>query len=409
MGRSNARAGPSQSQRRSQTQRTRTGRSQVEEIPEEEEDEENNDDDDNDEEEGGRAAMDVDDDADSELTRRANDLVRLALFTEHKRTVLRRDEINKKVMGTNTRAFNHVFELAQQKLRDTFGMELAELSSRAGLERENNDEEENEARKATGVRKKASATGTKTYILRSSLDPILVEHAAQTEPNILEEEAGDQSVLFPSLFNSDDEGDFEDDEDDDAERVPKYYGSLISWTKGDQLGAIGVLYVILALVLVNGRVMTDMDLRRHLKALHLPSNPNVRPIRYTASSTTRSQNIDGYLSQLLKQGYLDRQQVGGDTGAKTGKKPGGGSKRLRTQAEDLEGRTYEWRWGVRAFSEVGEENIGKFIAEFMVSTDVNQEEEGRGAAAARTKEEALVKKMYTGVEKAAGGKLMELK
>ena len=156
-----------------------------------------------------------------------------------------------------------------------------------------------------------------------------------------------------------------------------------------------------------------VDLRRRLKALHLPSNPNIRPIRYTASSTTRSQNIDGYLSHLLKQGYLDRQQVGGDVGSKKGKKPGAGSKRLRTQAEDLEeGRTYEWRWGVRAFSEVGEEYIGRFIAEFMVSTEINQEEEGRGAAAAaaaRAKEEALVEKMYVGVEKAAGGKLMQLK
>ena len=101
------------------------------------------------------------------------------------------------------------------------------------------------------------------------MDPILIEHAAQTEPDILEEEAGDQSVLFPSLSHSDDEGDFEDDEDDDAERVPKYYGSLISWTKGDQLGAIGVLYVILALVLVNGRVMTDSEWLFFEKENHL--------------------------------------------------------------------------------------------------------------------------------------------
>ena len=58
------------------------------------------------------------------------------------------------VMGTHTRAFNRIFELAQKKLRNTFGMELAELPSRAGLEQENNDDEENEARKATGTRKK---------------------------------------------------------------------------------------------------------------------------------------------------------------------------------------------------------------------------------------------------------------
>jgi hypothetical protein len=93
---------------------------------------------------------------------------------------LRRDEINKKglnpffslsfirdgrdddadecdclsVMGPNTRAFNRVYDLAQQKLRNTFGMELAELPSRAGLDQENNNEEENEARRATGVKKK---------------------------------------------------------------------------------------------------------------------------------------------------------------------------------------------------------------------------------------------------------------
>jgi len=67
MGRSNARAGPSQSQRPSQTQRIRAGRAQVEEVPEEEEDEEINDDDgdDNDEIGGAGEAMDVDDDADS--------------------------------------------------------------------------------------------------------------------------------------------------------------------------------------------------------------------------------------------------------------------------------------------------------------------------------------------------------
>jgi hypothetical protein len=58
-------------------------------------------------------------------------------------------------MGTNTRAFNRVFDLAQRKLRNTFGMELAELPSRAGID-QNNNEEENEARKATGARKKGS-------------------------------------------------------------------------------------------------------------------------------------------------------------------------------------------------------------------------------------------------------------
>jgi melanoma-associated antigen len=37
-----------------------------------------------------------------ELTRKANDLVRLALFTEHKRTPLRREDINKKGVSRYT-------------------------------------------------------------------------------------------------------------------------------------------------------------------------------------------------------------------------------------------------------------------------------------------------------------------
>ncbi|KAF8151613.1 MAGE family-domain-containing protein [Crassisporium funariophilum] len=355
--------------------------------------------------------MDMDDDANSENNRSANQLVRLALFTEHKRIVLRREDINKKAMGSNARAFNRVFEMAQEKLRNTFGMEMVELPSRAGLDQDHeNEEDNNEARKATGIKKKSNALGSKTYIVRSCLDPILIEHAAETDADILAEEAGDHGTLFPSTLSDDGEG--AEDDDDDAERIPKYFGSIISWSRADQLGSVGIMYVILALVLVNGRVITDMDLRRHLKTLHLSSNPNLRPVRYTASSTTRAQNIDAYLSHLLKSSYLDRQQIGGDAAARKGKKAGAGSKRLRTQAEDLdEGRTYEWRWGARAFCEVGEEYVAKFVAEFMVGSEADPEEEagGPGRAEREREQEALMQKMYKGVEKAAGGKLAELK
>jgi hypothetical protein len=242
----------------------------------------------------------------------------------------------------------------------------------------------------------------------------------------LEEEGGDQALFFPSVLDDDDE---EDGRDQDAERPPKFYGSLISWSKGDQLGCIGILYVILALVLTNGRVMADGkltsfdshrshsddytgDLRRYLKTLRLPSKPNVKPIRFNTSSTVRSTNLDTYLSGLLKQGYLDRQQVG--DAARKGKKGGVGSKRLRTQAEDLEeGRAYEWRWGPRAHCEIGEENIGRFVAEFMVEREANEDRggntQGRGAAAAKKRQEEILQKMYGGIEKAAGGKLAELK
>lgn len=152
------------------------------------------------------------------------------------------------------------------------------------------------------------------------------------------------------------------------------------------------------------------DLRRYLKSLRLTSNPAIHVVKFNASSTVRAINLDGYLSNLLKQGYLDRQQVGADANRK-GKRGGVGSKRLRTQAEDLEeGRVYEWRWGPRAHCEVGEQNIGRFVAEFMIeSTEHEEEAEGGGRRAAPKKRQELLKKMYTGFEKAAGGNLADLK
>ena len=98
-----ARAGPSRSQRApqpSQSQARGARRSSRRGEPEddgeegEEEDQAENEEEDEDVDmDGGGATQGNKAD---ELTRKANDLVRLALFTEHKRTPLRRDEINKK-------------------------------------------------------------------------------------------------------------------------------------------------------------------------------------------------------------------------------------------------------------------------------------------------------------------------
>lgn len=173
-------------------------------------------------------------------------------------------------------------------------------------------------------------------------------------------------------------------------------------------------------------------LRQHLKTLRLPSAPGLKPVQYKSTSTTRETNLDDYLTVLLRQGYLHRQVVGEDVGKK-GKGAGAGVKRVRTQAEDTQaGQMYEWKWGVRAFAEVGEELVARFVAEFMVSdygveVDDDEEEEeeaprrgkrgtdkGKGkakakaAASAREKKQEVFKLMMTGVEKAAGGNLVDL-
>lgn len=35
------------------------------------------------------------------------------------------------------------------------------------------------------------------------------------------------------------------------------YGSIINWSRTDQLPLLGILYVVLALILLSGKVMSD--------------------------------------------------------------------------------------------------------------------------------------------------------
>src|ERR1700761_1133945 len=86
-------------------------------------------------------------------------------------------------------------------------------------------------------------------------------------------------------------------------------------------------------------------------------------IAFSAASTHRTLTLDAYLTNLIRQGYLDRQQVGADP------KKGKGKRGRISQADEDSGQTYEWRWGPRAQSEVGEQAIGAFIADFMVTQE----------------------------------------
>ncbi|KAJ3179887.1 hypothetical protein HDU87_002455 [Geranomyces variabilis] len=99
-----------------------------------------------------------------EFERRVKDVVRLALASEHRRQPLKRDEINKKVLKDNTRAFAKVFEGAQKRLQTTFGMEMVEMATR----------EKRQPANVAGRRAAATAApkqGSRSYILRSTLSP----------------------------------------------------------------------------------------------------------------------------------------------------------------------------------------------------------------------------------------------
>lgn len=77
------------------------------------------------------------------------------------------------------------------------------------------------------------------------LDPIILDYAALTDQEIYEQEIED----LPEGA-------------DDAALVT--YGSIISWSDSDQLGSLGILYVVLALILVSGRVIADSTHLAHI-------------------------------------------------------------------------------------------------------------------------------------------------
>ncbi|KAF9448427.1 MAGE-domain-containing protein [Macrolepiota fuliginosa MF-IS2] len=441
-----ARRQPSQSQRAAPTQSQRAGpsRSQASRRQQVESDEEAEEMD----VDGEGSENDADEDrgedrGEDALTQKVNDLVRLALFHEARRLPLKREDINKKAVQ-DSRYFKVVFSRAQMILESTFGLQLQELPSKAGLDQEaataaasenkkekkagsrtqatqEDDELEEKGRTVVG-KKKAAAIGSKTYILRSTLDSRLIERANKPDAEILEEEA---LLNFSSgdFFGGGGGGtganngvlDDDEDWDDSAEVHPRTHGSIISWTQNDQLGTLGILYVILALILVNGKVVQERVLRNQLKELGLPSTPGHSPIHFTTIFTHRSMKVDDYLSQLLRQGYLDRQIVGEVTGA--GRKRARGKVGGDANNDGVGGNAgemYEWRWGARALCEVGEEDIAKFVAEFMVDHGAGAErgggddgEEEEEANDGRRK--ARVQKMYKGVEKAAGGTLAEIR
>ncbi|KAK7696489.1 hypothetical protein QCA50_001146 [Cerrena zonata] len=337
---------------------------------------------------------------DGDLNRKASDLVRLALFCEQRRTPLRRDEISKKVLGTKSRAFAEVYVRAQDILRKTFGMELVELQARSEVD----DDPNQDTKKAMGVKKKAASSGVKTYILRSTLHPSIIESASLPNRDLLKVEQEQSKV---GRYNKD------VDDDDDDEGV-KSTGSIFAWYRADQVGAVGVLHVILALILVNGRAISDNDLRSLLKRLRLSPTTSI-PL--SNQSTHQNLTTESYLTQLIRQSYLDRRSLGDP-------KPGGAKKRGRaagaSQAPkrtsgggwggDEDDNQYEWRWGPRAFAEVGEVAIAQFVAEFMVLRGRGRMAEEDGDEVDR--EDAGVRKgiekMMSGIEKAAAGKLVDV-
>ncbi len=117
--------------------------------------------------------------------------------------------------------------------------------------------------------------------------------------------------------------------------------------------------------------------------------------------------LEQYLTQAIKQGYLDRVNVGNAGGARTGGKRGRGGAATRVDGE--EGTVdLEWRWGERAQAELSEQGISDFVVAFMTDQSRpvgNAQESERAGKERRAKVE---KQLKTDIIKAAQGELTKI-
>ncbi|KXS19551.1 MAGE-domain-containing protein [Gonapodya prolifera JEL478] len=173
---------------------------------------------------------------DDEMQSKVRDLVRLAIFNEHKRVPLKKEDIIKRVFETHEKAFNVVFERAQNTLRDTFGMELVPLPAKQVRSEDDR-----------GKRMKA-VTPRAVWMLRSTLEPGKAVDLLQRS---------------------------------DTENI-----------------TMGVLMVVLALIFVNGGTLAEGDALRHLATLNLTNN--IPTMDLSVEKFLEQLAKDGHLDRLQR-------------------------------------------------------------------------------------------------------------
>lgn len=139
------------------------------------------------------------------------------------------------------------------------------------------------------------------------------------------------------------------------------------------------------------------DLRRLLKRLRLPLSADMPSNARSTSHTT----VEQFLNQCSRQGYLERHRIGDTKGAKKRVRMPAASQRNNNEEEM---NMFEWRWGPRAMAEVGEVNIAKNVAQFMVETSQLGDDDEEMSEASRLK---FMEAMMKGIERAGGGNLVD--
>ncbi|OAV93349.1 hypothetical protein PTTG_12169 [Puccinia triticina 1-1 BBBD Race 1] len=316
------------------------------------------------------------------------DLARYALINELKRRPFKREDISKaELLGTHGRQFDKLLEKCNIELTSVFGMELVEMRSRgcnAGqVDLQNTikrhsmkNSQANEDEDVPMKSQKGKSSSTKQYVLRSSLKPSLIKKITQ----IVDDEIPD---------NDANEDDWSQPND-----------SILDWKHGDELGHMGILGFVLALILMHGRAIDNSQLLIYFRRLKIGENwqpPSTPACAHPPTQLTR------LLSDFAKQGYLEHVKHDGKAG-RGGPSQASNNRQSQTGANDSS-QDGEWHWGARAEIEFGETQIAEFMSDVYCSA--------QGTAADQTQPEthaaqhARHEKLIQDITKSAGSALQD--
>ncbi|ENI09577.1 hypothetical protein COCC4DRAFT_30265 [Bipolaris maydis ATCC 48331] len=177
----------------------------------------------------------------------AKGLVRYALSCEHSRRPIKRQDINEKVLGSQTRLFKQVFAQANSQLMDVFGMQLVELpkAERVTLRQKR-------AAAAASLASDSQAKSTSVWVLQS---------------------------ILPSQY-----------------RIPEIVGPSRPLEHGmpnKEDAYVGLYTLTIALITISGGMMPEGKLDRALR-------------RMNAEQTTPVGSKDKAIAAMVKDGYIVR-------------------------------------------------------------------------------------------------------
>ena len=289
------------------------------------------------------------------------------------------------VLGKNTGVWPILYEDVEEKLREKFGMELAQMRPKGQPGMDSRDDPAGDADAAPSNRRKKQPAGSssgKAWVLRSILPSSLI--ASMNEPKTLATN-------------------------------PRDSGAILDWPKGD--GAVGggipfkgILFTILGIILVRDRMIPETQLHKTLKdELSLSTDAYLPFCSPDSTAINQSITLDQFLQALYKQSYLERTKVGPAVRGATALDAGRDS------------TSWEIRWGARSDAEIGEKAVMEFMLDIAADDQPSSDEEDtrgastrnhrRGPPSARDQEEKRVRKrkrLKADIEKAAGGKLQSL-